>query len=120
MRRWLAIFLLVLLPLQFSWAAVAPYCQHEADGTTQHFGHHEHKHQAATADELSVADAGDIDSFAVDADCTACHAGCAAAMAAVPSLALDAAPALPGSWSPQVPAAPPKGQRERPNWPASV
>jgi hypothetical protein len=111
MRRWLVIFLLVLLPLQLSWAAVAPYCQHEADATTQHFGHHQHKHQAATADELSAADAGDIASFAVDADCSACHAGCAAAMAAFPSLALDAAPALPGS---------PKGQRERPNWPASV
>ncbi|NBT82917.1 MAG: hypothetical protein EBT56_15195 [Betaproteobacteria bacterium] len=33
MRKFLAIFLLVLLPLQFSWAAVAGYCQHEAGVT---------------------------------------------------------------------------------------
>jgi len=26
MRRWLAILMLALLPLQFSWAAVAAYC----------------------------------------------------------------------------------------------
>ncbi|NCV41106.1 MAG: hypothetical protein EBW11_11190 [Betaproteobacteria bacterium] len=40
MRKFLAIFLLVLLPLQFSWAAVAGYCQHEAGVTANHPGHH--------------------------------------------------------------------------------
>ena len=44
MRRWIAIFIL-MLPLQFSWAAVASYCQHESEpAKTGHIGHHEHKH----------------------------------------------------------------------------
>ena len=47
MKKFLAIFLLVLLPLQFSWAAVAGYCQHEAGVTANHPGHHTHDHQAA-------------------------------------------------------------------------
>ena len=47
MRRWLSILLLVFLPFQFSWAAVAGYCQHEADAASQHFGHHEHQQQDA-------------------------------------------------------------------------
>ena len=39
MRRWIAIFILIL-PLQFSWAAVASYCQHASQRTA--IGHHEH------------------------------------------------------------------------------
>ena len=42
MRRWLAILLLVCLPLQFSWAAVADYCMHESGETADHVGHHDH------------------------------------------------------------------------------
>ena len=38
MRRWFAIALLVLLPFQFTWAAVASYCGHESDAQAQHFG----------------------------------------------------------------------------------
>jgi hypothetical protein len=44
MRRWLAILMLALLPLQFGWAAVAVYCGHESDPQAQHLGHHEHQH----------------------------------------------------------------------------
>jgi hypothetical protein len=44
-RRFLAIVLLALLPLQFSWAAVASYCEHETQGQhAEHFGHHDHDH----------------------------------------------------------------------------
>ncbi|TAH44638.1 MAG: hypothetical protein EYC67_12910 [Betaproteobacteria bacterium] len=46
MRRWLAILLLCLLPLQVSWAAVADYCAHEHDRQAQHFGHHDDEHTA--------------------------------------------------------------------------
>lgn len=72
MNRWLTILLLVLLPLQLSWAAGSVYCQHETGCTVQHFGHHEHQHQA---------DAGDVNNSsptangAIDADCGTCHAG---------------------------------------------
>nr|ART41037.1 L611 [uncultured bacterium] len=51
MRRWLSILLLVFLPFQFSWAAVAGYCQHETGAAAQHFGHHDHQHQAAAEQE---------------------------------------------------------------------
>lgn len=47
MRRLIAIFLLVLLPLQSVWAAMEPYCLHESDQRqSHHFGHHEHQHHA--------------------------------------------------------------------------
>ncbi|MBO9687583.1 MAG: hypothetical protein J7598_13330 [Mitsuaria chitosanitabida] len=44
MRRWLTLFLLVLMPLQFTWGAAAVYCQHEPAPETRHFGHHTHQH----------------------------------------------------------------------------
>ena len=47
MRRWLLIFLVFLLPLQYSWAMSAAYCAHEQDAQTQHWGHHEHPGNAA-------------------------------------------------------------------------
>lgn len=51
MRRLIAIFLLLLLPLQAVWAAVEPYCLHEsAQGQSHHFGHHEHEHHADADD----------------------------------------------------------------------
>ena len=59
MRRWLAVLLLMLLPLQFSWAAVASYCQHDADATPRHLGHHEHQHQGSSPDAADSSDAPD-------------------------------------------------------------
>lgn len=47
MRRWFSILLLVLLPIQFSWAAAAAYCEHESGARADHFGHHEHDHQGS-------------------------------------------------------------------------
>jgi hypothetical protein len=49
MRRWLALVLLCLLPLQASWAAVADYCTHEHGRAAQHFGHHDEEHPAWSA-----------------------------------------------------------------------
>lgn len=45
MRRYLILFLVLLLPLQVSWAAVANYCGHEKQITAYHFGHHQDEHQ---------------------------------------------------------------------------
>lgn len=45
MRRWFFVLLLVLMPLQFSWAALATYCEHESGAQAQHLGHHEHEHE---------------------------------------------------------------------------
>ena len=80
-RRLLAIVLLALLPLQFSWAAVAPYCGHEMD-SVGHFGHHEHHHRAdaapATGDVTDGAASGEQTPGDVDADCGHCHGTCSA------------------------------------------
>jgi hypothetical protein len=74
MRRWLSIFLLIVLPLQISWAVAATYCQHET-GSTKHFGHHDHKHQAEDGEKLAKGSVSDVDN-----DCAVCHAGCVAAL----------------------------------------
>jgi hypothetical protein len=76
MRRLFAIFLLVLLPLQLSWASVSIYCQHETGGQAKHFGHHDHQHQAGD----NQGDADTKLSGGVDNDCSTCHAGCATAI----------------------------------------
>ena len=92
MRRWLTVLMLVLLPLQVSWAAASAYCQHEQSVTEmQHLGHHEHKHEPA--DELAqgakqvkknqvmvaafeAAEPGsDVATFTLDEDCGACNQG---------------------------------------------
>lgn len=41
MRRWLAVLMMVLLPFQFSWAAVANYCGQETGAAADYFGHHD-------------------------------------------------------------------------------
>ena len=78
MRRWFAILLLALLPLQFSWAAVAGYCGHESGAQAQHLGHHEHQH----AGQADVDKGDDLASGAAptgsDFDCGHCHTGCCA------------------------------------------
>lgn len=87
MRRWLVLFLLAVLPLQFSWAAVAGYCQHEkVAARIAHFGHHDHdheaiqhaahaSHEAASADHDHEAHAKKTP-LAMDDDCGSCHQGC--------------------------------------------
>jgi hypothetical protein len=78
-RRLLAIFVLAMLPLQFCWAAVAVYCEHETQGAG-HFGHHEHQHDADVepdADAAPDADAtGNKAPGVIDLDCGHCHGQC--------------------------------------------
>ncbi|MCW7539713.1 hypothetical protein OOT46_17890 [Aquabacterium sp. A7-Y] len=117
MRRWLAIFLWVLLPLQFSWAAAAAYCGHESGTAAHHFGHHEHAHHAAESPQgdggMESAKLFGID----DVDCACCHFGCAKPI--TPALALPLGgveravwvTALPGRHDFQL-----AERIERPNW----
>jgi hypothetical protein len=79
MRRWIAILVLALLPLQFSWAAVAAYCGHESGQPAEHLGHHEHDHQ-----QLDQAGFDDPNAPAEESapagfhfDCGHCHGTCA-------------------------------------------
>lgn len=61
----------MVLPLQYSWAAAAVYCEHDQQHSA-HFGHHGHKHQAehqAQADQPD--DQGKTGQ--VHSDCEYCH-----------------------------------------------
>ena len=77
MRRWFAVLLLFLLPLQFSWAAVATYCGHESDAHAQHFGHHEHQHASSAGVHPDADGAGIEAPPGLDSDCghSHCHGG---------------------------------------------
>ena len=67
MKRLFLIFLIVLLPLQFSWAIAGAYCAHE-EAAAPHFGHHVHKHDETKDDGKHKAK-----KIQVDADCDYCH-----------------------------------------------
>lgn len=67
MRRFLALLLLVLLPLNAAFAAASGYCQHQKESSqAAHFGHHMHQHDRS-ADK--VPDTG----TQIDPDCGFCH-----------------------------------------------
>ena len=76
MRRFILVFMMVLLPLQWSWAAAASVCGHESEGA--HVGHHEHRHEGHDAPEVTPApmapDApGDTGPSDFHPDCQVCH-----------------------------------------------
>lgn len=78
MRRWLTLVLLVLLPIQFTWAAAAPYCQHEKAADSFHVGHHTHEHVPSPAGALQGGDTPDPSGvpdgmLTVDTDCGYCQ-----------------------------------------------
>lgn len=65
MRRLFIVFMLCLLPVQVSWAAVADYCAHEPAGDAQHFAHHDDEHAtplAALDGDLPNSDADPVKS----------------------------------------------------------
>jgi hypothetical protein len=77
MKKFLAIFLLVLLPLQVSWAAMSSYCGHETRVNATHPGHHTHDHASVDHQESSK---NSPQSAGMDHDCATCHIFCAAAL----------------------------------------
>lgn len=114
MRRWLSILLLVFMPFQFSWAAVAAYCEHESDARVQHFGHHEHEHrqpagEAAEASKGKLAGALDV------ADCHL-HCQCAAAGPVSANLPTVMNGSAPTQLALDDTVAPPPSRPERPQW----
>lgn len=67
MSRFIAILILALLPLQWSYAAVASYCKHETLPTGQgHLGHHE------LATEKSPQDAPEKPASESSDECPVC------------------------------------------------
>lgn len=123
MRRWIALVLLVLLPLQAIWAAAAPYCQHEFDPAAGHIGHHQHEHADqhpdqqpdASPDGTSTGDgSGAADAHA---DCHVCHSG-SVLTHELRAVQWGATASLPSPLSALAPPAPPGERPERPKWPA--
>lgn len=67
-RRLFLIILLMILPLQLSWAAAGAYCKHEKGAASNHFGHHVHQHQAKSDTPDSKGEFGKVHN-----DCSSCH-----------------------------------------------
>jgi hypothetical protein len=88
------------------------YCQHETEGLTQHFGHHEHQHHGADAS----SDSDSKPAGTVDNDCGACHAAGVAAL-----LGIASSPAVSHTCDRTDGyryglRSPPVAEPERPNW----
>lgn len=112
MKRFLVLFLLLALPLHFSWAVAASCCQHEGDGSAPHFGHHTHQHQVAADDKDEAGKAP----LTLHADCSICQLSCAAATVSFPPLSLVTAGSFEFADPPDaLPAIFLEGP-ERPNW----
>lgn len=80
MKRYVLIFLLMLLPFQFSWATVAAYCQHETESSTQHIGHHQLDTGKQDLDTEKTANKAASNDNGSDADCSFCHFSCSKPM----------------------------------------
>jgi hypothetical protein len=116
MRRWFAILVLALLPLQFSWAAVAAYCGHETGPHAQHLGHHEHQHLGPASVDTDGAPADQGAPAGLDFDCGHCHGTCASMPAPggdVVPLSVSSRPAAPAQGTVRTLAQSPP---ERPQW----
>ncbi len=128
MRRFVALLLLVLLPLQAVWAAAAPYCQHEGDAASHHIGHHQPEHAHAHA-HTTVAEASQDDAHgapgepatpgegaaSAHSDCHVCHGGTVLAQE-VRMLQVAAASAQPVPTLVHGLPAPPAERPDRPSW----
>jgi hypothetical protein len=108
MRSWLAVFLLVLMPLQWSWAAMGPTEAH-ANGPVASV-HCSHPHGADSAPGAEVA--------ADHADCGTCHNAGSIALFNETRRTLESAPVLPPPDTAILPASRPADLPERPQWAA--
>ena len=128
MRRWLACLLLVLVPIQLSWAAVASYCNHPAASlaagpAADHLGHHDHAGHAhgqpddRPAPQANPADEGGSAPAGMNHDCGHCHGHCAMmAVSFGSALATPPVHGLPAGAQGTSPARAPTPP-ERPQWP---
>ena len=101
MFRRLLVALVFALPVQFIWAAVAPYCALEAEQASFHVGHHVHAPDSK-AQDLPASQERDPSASAAgldDADCSQCHvnlaqfaSGTSASQEPQPGLGVAASP----------------------------
>ena len=114
MRRWLSILLLVFMPFQFSWSAVATYCEHESGMRANHFGHHEHKHQQP-AGESSEASKAKLSGALDVADCHF-HCQCTVDLPAAMAMPMVIGSQSLTDWTVADAIAPVLSRPERPQW----
>ena len=111
MRRPLALLLAFALLFQMSWAVAATYCEHETSlQATAHFGHHAHVHKTGDAKKAGA------DKFAVDDDCSYCHAGHAALIATACAGVTPETTASTASSQPFLHGSAPVRAPDRPQW----
>jgi hypothetical protein len=127
-RKIFLIFMLFLLPLQYTWAMAANYDIHNAQDSEAHFGHHEHQssenHHNTT--DLDTSDLADDNEGDTNTQTAKCHIHCG-------FLHLSCAEVLSHDLSIFAPESkkfsiqylfnyhsPPIYQPERPNWLAAV
>jgi hypothetical protein len=131
-RRLLAIVLLALLPLQFSWAAVASYCVHGGHASSGHFGYRDHGHHVGasidaglaadlTTDASSISDVtGGVEGSqapgAMHLDCGHCHGTCSVVLELPLGLPGALSNALPGASTSEAVSAHAPTRPERPQW----
>ena len=113
MPRLFMIFLIVLMPLQLSWAAMASYCQHETGAAAKHFGHHDHQHKTADGKDAS---SDSVKTIGGDPDCASCHAGCLSALLGAVAIASLADSSLDTADYGARLTSPPFERLERPQW----
>ena len=112
MRRWLAIFLLILLPAQLSWAAVGDYCAHESGAAANHFGHHAHRH----TEDAKGKEKGGLTKGA-HTDCASCQVvGSSAVTSESSALFTQHQASLPIGVTPECSLAEHPAEPERPKW----
>ncbi|MES2069287.1 MAG: hypothetical protein V4488_02990 [Pseudomonadota bacterium] len=113
--------LIVAFTLQLSWGVASAYCLHETGRAVKHFGHHQHEHGSAGADDAKTTAADAHQSPAAkklvaDPDCASCTHSPLAAYTWQVELVQPLLPAYqPVSPSLALPA-PYLGMPERPQW----
>lgn len=116
MRRWLAILLLVLLPVQWAWGALAPVCEHQvahALGTASHAGDDLGGDADLAADAVEAA----ADRTADCQSCHHCHGHGVGVLSAPPQAAFGPGAAPPRPAGAASAADAPAAAPDRPQWP---
>jgi hypothetical protein len=106
--------LVVAVTLQLSWGVATAYCMHETGKASNHFGHHQHKHQAADgADEANKSPAKKASPHP---DCATCAHSSLGVLSSSVKFVAPAMAAHASQAPPSVQPAPYLGQPERPQW----
>lgn len=109
--------MLVLLPLQFTWAAVACYCGHEIAATPLgHHDHADHSHAVQDADPDRQAGSDGTSPGSSDSDCGHCHGYSAGMFQVHGDFLVQPHASAPPAWATARAVGHVPAQPERPQW----